>query len=210
MVWSVLVNEAGSLWFHTGVTIGEALLGYAVANVFAIGLAVMFLYSPWSEHFVTPWMVLIKNVPFVTVASILVVTFGDSLSTKVIVVVLVSFFPLLANLVKGLGSAPPELLDRMKVLDASRWQVFKRVLWPAALPYYVAAHEIAFTGSIIGAIIAEWFFARKGLGYLIVQSTTEYRADRLYAVTAIASVLAIAAYLLCKLWEHWLFRWKRK
>ena len=134
MVWSVLVNEAGSLWFHTGVTIGEALLGYAVANVFAIGLAVMFLYSPWSEHFVTPWMVLIKNVPFVTVASILVVTFGDSLSTKVIVVVLVSFFPLLANLVKGLGSAPPELLDRMKVLDASRWQVFKRVLWPAALP----------------------------------------------------------------------------
>lgn len=143
MVWSVLVNEAGSLWFHTGVTIGEALLRYAVANVFAIGLAVMFLYSPWSEHFVTPWMVLIKNVPFVTVASILVVTFGDSLSTKVIVVVLVSFFPLLANLVKGLGSAPPELLDRMKVLDASRWQVFKRVLWPAALPYYVAADLFA-------------------------------------------------------------------
>lgn len=210
MVGSVLVNEAGSLWFHTGVTIGEALLGYAVANLIAIGLAVLFLYSPWSEHFVTPWMVLIKNVPFVTVASILVVTFGDSLSTKVIVVVLVSFFPLLANLVKGLSSAPPELLDRMKVLDASRWQVFKRVLWPAALPYYVAAHEIAFTGSIIGAIIAEWFFARKGLGYLIVQSTTEYRADRLYAVTAIASVLAIAAYLLCKLWELWLFRWKRR
>ncbi|MEM1222275.1 MAG: ABC transporter permease [Verrucomicrobiota bacterium] len=209
-VWAVLTAEFSSLWYHTGVTIGEAVLGYAVANVIAIFLAVLFIYSPWTEHFVTPWMVLIRNVPFVTVASILIVTLGDGLGTKVIVVVLVSFFPLLANLVKGLNSAPPELIDRMKVMNASRWQVFKRVLWPAALPYYVAAHEIAFTGSIIGAIVAEWFFARKGLGFLIVQSTIEYRADRLYAVTLIASLLAIAAYLLCKLWEHWVFRWKRR
>jgi NitT/TauT family transport system permease protein len=155
-------------------------------------------------------MVVIRNVPFVTVASILVVTLGDTLTTKIIVVVLVSFFPLLANLVKGLGSASPVLIDRMEVLNASRWQVFKRVLWPAAMPYYVAAHEIAFTGSIVGAIVAEWFFSRKGLGFLIVQSTTEYRADRLYAVTLIASVLAVGAYLLCRLWEHWLFRWKRR
>lgn len=209
-VWDVLVSEWSSLWYHTTVTIGGALLGYAAANLFAILLAVSFIYSPWSEHFVTPWMVVIRNVPFVTVASILVVTLGDTLTTKVIVVVLVSFFPLLANLVKGLNSAPPVLIDRMKVMDASRWQVFKRVLWPAAMPYYVAAHEIAFTGSIVAAIIAEWFFSRKGLGFLIVQSTTEYRADRLYAVTLIASVLAVGAYLLCRLWEHWIFRWKRK
>jgi NitT/TauT family transport system permease protein len=140
----------------------------------------------------------------------LVVTLGDTWTTKIIVVVLVSFFPLLANLVKGLNSAPPVLMERMRVLNASRWQVFKRVLWPAAMPYYVAAHEIAFTGSIVGAIVAEWFFSRKGLGFLIVQSTTEYRADRLYAVTLIASVLAVGAYLLCRLWEHWLFRWKRR
>lgn len=209
-VWSVLSIEWDILWYHTTVTIGEALLGYAAANLFAIALAILFTYSPWSEHFVTPWMVVIRNVPFVTVASILVVTLGDTLGTKVIVVVLVSFFPLLANLTKGLKAASPVLLDRMEVLKASRWQVFKRVLWPAAMPYYIAAHEIAFTGSIVGAIIAEWFFARKGLGFLIVQSTTEYRADRLYAVTLIASVLAVGAYLSCRLWEHWLLRWKRK
>jgi NitT/TauT family transport system permease protein len=82
--------------------------------------------------------------------------------------------------------------------------------WPAALPYYVAAHEIAFTGSIAAAIVAEWFFSREGLGYLIVQSTVEYRADRLYAVMLIASLLAIGTYLLCRIWEGWLFRWKRE
>ncbi|MEM8867366.1 MAG: ABC transporter permease [Verrucomicrobiota bacterium] len=209
-VLDVLLNEFSTLMYHTRVTLSVAILGYLVANLIAIFLSVLFVYSPWSEHFVTPWMVLIRNVPFVTVASILIVTLGDGLGTKVIVVVLVSFFPLLANLVKGLNAAPPELIDRMKVMNASKWQVFKRVLWPAALPYYVAAHEIAFTGSIIGAIVAEWFFARKGLGFLIVQSTIEYRADRLYAVTLIASLLAIAAYLLCKLWEHWVFRWRRR
>jgi NitT/TauT family transport system permease protein len=209
-VWTILTTEWDILWFHTTVTIGVALLGYLVANIFAISLSILFVYSPWSEHFVTPWMVVIRNVPFVTVASILVVTLGDTLATKIIVIVLISFFPLLANLVKGLNSASPVLIDRLEVMNASRWQIFKRVLWPAAMPYYVAAHEIAFTGSIVGAIIAEWFFSREGLGFLIVQSTTEYRADRLYAVTLIASVLAVGAYLLCRLWEYWIFRWKRR
>lgn len=208
-VWSVLTSEWSTIWYHTTVTIGGALLGYAVANVVAISLSILFVYSKWSEHFVTPWMVVIRNVPFVTIASILVVTLGDTLTTKIIVVVLVSFFPLLANLSKGLQSPPKVLLDRMQLLNASRWQTFKRVLWPAAMPFYVAAHEIAFTGSIVGAIVAEWFFSRKGLGFLIVQATTEYRADRLYAVTFIASILAVGAYLICRLWEHWLFRWKR-
>ena len=208
-VWAVLTGESGALWYHLGVTLYEALLGYAVANVLAVGLAALFIYLPWTEGFVSPWTVVIRNAPFVTVASILVVTFGDTLTPKVIVVVVVSFFPLLANLVKGLRSADPVLLDRLETLDASRWEIFAKVRWPAALPYYVAAHEIAFTGSIIAAIVAEWFFARKGLGFLIVQATVDYRADRLYAVSLLSCGLALAVYGLCKLWEHWIFRWKR-
>jgi len=209
-VGAALWRDAPLLWDNTRVTVFEALLGYAWANALALALALMYLYFPISEAFLTPWMVVIKNVPFVTVASILLITLGDTLTPKIIVVVLVSFFPILANLVKGLGAADPVLLDRLKVLNASRWQLFAKVRWPAALPYYLAAHEIAFTGSIIGAIVAEWFFSRQGLGYLIVNATVEYRTDRLYAVTLIASLLAIAAYLLCKATEFWLFRWKTR
>ena len=80
--------------------------------------------------------------------------------------------------------------------------------WPSAIPYYIAAHEIAFTGSIIAAIIAEWLFARKGLGFLIVQSMTQYRADRLYAVTLVASLRAVGAYILVKVLERRLSRWQ--
>jgi NitT/TauT family transport system permease protein len=208
MVADVLWNERDILLSHTWITIVEALTGYAIANLIAITLSVSFLYLPWLESLALPWTVIIKNVPFVTIASILIIILGDTPLPKIIIVVLVTFFPILANVTKGLKSADPVLLDRMQTLDSSQWDIFTKVRWPSALPYYIAAHEIAFTGSIIGAIVAEWLFARKGLGYLIVQAMTQYRADRLWAVTLLASSLAVGAYLLVKTIEKYLFRWQ--
>lgn len=208
LVGRVLFEERMELLHHTWTTLKEAVIGYAFANVLAIGLAVSFLYVRWFESFATPWMVVVKNIPFPTIASILIVTMGDTLGPKVIIVILITFFPILANVSKGLKSVDTVLLDRMKSLNASNWEIFTKACWPAALPYYIAAHEIAFTGSIIGAIVAEWLFAQKGLGYLIVQSTTEFRTDRLYAVTVIASLLAIFAYFLVRVLEKVLFKWR--
>lgn len=208
MVGDVLWSERELLLEHTWATIVEAMTGYAVANVIAIALSISFLYLPWLEALAIPWTVIIKNVPFVTIATILIIILGDTPLPKIIIVVLVTFFPILANVTKGLKSADSVLLDRMQTLDSSQWEIFAKVRWPSALPYYIAAHEIAFTGSIIAAIVAEWIFARKGLGYLIVQSMTQYRADRLWAVTLIASVLAVGAYMLVKAVERYLFRWQ--
>ncbi|MCY4411187.1 MAG: ABC transporter permease [Caldilineaceae bacterium] len=208
MVADILWNERDILLSHTWTTIVEALTGYAVANLIAITLAVSFLYLPWFEALAIPWTVIIKNVPFVTIASILIIILGDTPLPKIIIVVLITFFPILANVTKGLKSADSVLLDRMQTLDSSQWEIFTKVRWPSALPYYIAAHEIAFTGSIIGAIVAEWLFARRGLGYLIVQAMTQYRADRLWAVTILASALAVGAYLLIKIIEKYLFRWQ--
>jgi NitT/TauT family transport system permease protein len=193
---------------NTLLTLGVALLGYLLANILALALALLFVYVPAMEAFATPWTVLIKNVPFVTLAGILIVTLGDQLAPKLVIVVLVCFFPLLANLNKGLRAADSVLLDRMRTLRATRWQTFRHIRWPAALPYYMAAHEIAFTSCLTGAIVAEWLFAREGLGFLLVQSVTEYRADRLYAVTLIAGLLSIGSYLLCRWAERRLFRWQ--
>jgi len=198
-VWDVLRDEPGFLAYNTAVTMGEALLGYGVANVLALILALAFVWYPATEAFVAPWTVMIKNIPFVTIAGILLITLGDNLAPKLLIVVLV---------VKGFRAADSVLIDRLAALNATRGQVFRKVLWPSALPYYLAAHENAFTGSIVGAIIAEWFFARKGLGYLVVQAMSDYRGDVLYAVNLIAGALALAAYFSCKLMERWLFRWK--
>lgn len=208
MVADVLWGERVLLLSHTWTTIVEALTGYAIANAIAITLAVSFLYLPWLESLAVPWTVVIKNIPFVTIASILIIILGDTPLPKIIIVILITFFPILANVTKGLKSADTVLLDRMQTLNASQWEIFAKVRWPSALPYYIAAHEIAFTGSIIGAIVAEWLFARRGLGFLIVQSMTQYRADRLWAVTLLASALAVGAYILVKMIERYLFRWQ--
>lgn len=208
MVAKVLWVERDILLFHTQITIVEALSGYAIANLIAITLSVSFLYIPWMEALALPWTVIIKNVPFVTIATIMIIILGDTPLPKIIIVILITFFPILANVTKGLKSADSVLLDRMQTLDSSQWEIFTKVRWPSALPYYIAAHEIAFTGSIIGAIVAEWLFARKGLGYLIVQGMTQYRADRVWAVTILASALAMGAYLLVKTIEKYLFRWQ--
>lgn len=208
MVAELLWEERASLAGHTVETMKIALIGYALSNLLALTLSISFLYVPPLENFITPWTVVIKNIPYVTIASVLIVTMGDTIAPKLTIVILVTFFPLLANLRKGLKATDPVLLDRMQTLHATRWEVFRKVRWPTALPYYMAAHEIAFTASIIGAIIAEWFFSSKGLGYLIVQATTEYRADRLYAVTFIASILSIAVYVGIRAADRRLFRWK--
>jgi len=210
LVVDVLVKESNIFFEHTTITVTWALMGYLASNVLAIGMAISFTYLPWFESFATPWTVLIKNVPFVAIASILVITMGQTPLPRVIVVVLVTFFVILANVTKGLKSVDQVLLDRMETLDASKWQIFWNIRWPSALPYYIASHEIAFTGSVIGAIIAEWMFAKNGLGYLIVRSMSQYRADRLYAVVLISSALSVGAYILVKVIESRMFKWKRE
>ncbi|MEZ4832401.1 MAG: ABC transporter permease subunit [Caldilineaceae bacterium] len=165
MVGKVLWAERELFLSHMWTTIVEALTGYAIANLIAISLSIAFLYIPWLESLTVPWTVVIKNIPFVTIASILIITLGDTPAPKIIIVVLITFFPILANVTKGLQSVDPVLLDRMQTLNANQWQIFQQSTLAQPLPYYIAAHEIAFTGSIIGAIVAEWLFARRGLGF---------------------------------------------
>jgi NitT/TauT family transport system permease protein len=210
LVAKTMSEERDSLSLHTLVTIEGAVIGYAIANILAIAMAISFVYFKRIEEFTTPWMVIIKNIPFVTIASILIITLGETPLPKIIIIVLITFFPILANVVKGLRSVDSVLLDRMTVLSASTWQVFWKVRWPLSMPYYIASHEISATGSIIGAIVAEYFFAREGLGFLIVRSMSQYRTDRLWAVTLIASILAVAVYFIVKIVETRMFAYKKE
>ena len=210
VVFNTMITEWRTLLVNTGITLSGALIGYAIANVFAIAVALLFVYRPSSENFLMPWFVVIKNIPFVTIAPILIITLGRTSLPKIIIVFLVTFFPVLANVAAGLRAADGGLLDRLHVLNASRWQVFWKVRWPAAVPYYMAAHEVAFTGSIIAAIVAEFFFSRQGLWALIVTSMDSFRADTLYSVTLIAGLLGVGNYILVVRLRRWVLRWQEK
>lgn len=209
LVGQVLWDERATFAESALSTLSTALMGYAAANLIALALAIGALYLTWLEAFTTPWVVVLKNIPFVSLASLLIITMGSTLLPRLIIVVLVCFHPLLANLNQGLKAADRVLVDRLRTLHGSRWEIFRYVLWPSALPYYLAAHEIAFTTSIVGAIVAEWFLSRQGLGYVLVKAMTEYRGDRIYAATLISSAMSFAAYWLCRWLGRRLTRWQR-
>jgi NitT/TauT family transport system permease protein len=207
-VTKVLWEESDIFWFHTRSTLLIAIKGYTVSNILAIALSILFVYVKGLETVTKPWAMIITMVPFPVIAGIFAITFRKPETPKIIIIVLITFYPLLVNLTKGLRAVEPVLLDRMQVHAASKWQVFWKVRWPAALPYYFAAHQISFPGSIIGAIVAEWFFSREGLGFLIIRSQMQYRTDKLFAVALIGLSLELITLAVVSLTEHLVIRWE--
>jgi ABC-type nitrate/sulfonate/bicarbonate transport system permease component len=193
-VLQTLVNDGGLIFGHLIETLKAAAIGYVLANVLGIGLAVLFLWVPLTRSLLMPAAITLRNIPYVALVTVLVLAFGDSIGSKVTIVALAGFFPVLVNTYRGLQSADPVVLDRMRVLDASWWETFLHVRLPYSLPYLVSAQEITGSGSIIVAIAAEWMISSSGLGYVINRAMQQYRGDQVYAVALLAAVLSFAIY----------------
>ncbi len=192
---SLVANRA--LFFeHFVYTLQVALTGYLLANVIGIGLAILFVALPISRDAVMPAAISVRNIPYVIMVTVLALAMGDGFWTKVIIVTLAGFFPVLVNTYRGLKSVDPIILDRMRILDASLWDVFVRVRIPYSVPYIVAAQEITGSSSIVIAISVEWMISRSGLGYLINQSMMAYAGERVYAVALIAAAFSFGVYSL--------------
>ncbi len=194
-VLAVLTNEWAFVWEHLAQTLKSAALGFVLANVLGIGLAILFTALPWSSNALMPAAITLRNVPYVALATVLVLAIGDSLLTKVMIVAIAGFFPVLVNTVKGLRSVDPVVLDRMRILDVPAWRVFLSVRMPYALPFMLAAQEITGSGSIIVAIAAEWMMSSTGLGFVINRAMAQYRGDQVYAVALLAALLSYAVFV---------------
>lgn len=183
--------NAATLWTNLQPTLMEAVLGFAFGNLVAVLLAIWFVYNPIAEKAFYPIAVIVKSIPIIALAPILVLLFGNGLAPKIIIAGLISFFPTLVNMVHGLKSASPSMLDLMRVLSASNSEIFWKVRLPASLPFLFAALKIAATSSIMGAIVAEWIGSSFGLGALIIEATYNFRSPLLYATVVIAAALAV-------------------
>jgi NitT/TauT family transport system permease protein len=195
VVYSLIENRA--LFFeHFLYTLQVAFTGYLLANVIGVGLAILFVALPISRDAVMPAAIGVRNIPYVIMVTVLALAMGDGFWTKVIIVTMAGFFPVLVNTYRGLKSVDPIILDRMRILDASLWSVFVRVRIPYSVPYIIAAQEITGSSSIVIAISVEWMISRSGLGYLINQSMMAYAGERVYAVALIAAAFSFCAYSL--------------
>lgn len=200
--------NAGLLANNAWPTLLEALLGFAIGNLVAIALAVVFVHWRGAERACMPVAVFIQTIPVVAIAPVLVILMGNGYAPKIAIAAIISFFPTLVNMVKGLQAVSSESLELLRVLSASRWEVFWKVRIFASLPYLFASLKIAVTASMIGAIIAEWIGSQAGLGYLIIQSTYNFNTSLLYATMATSSILAVAFFTVIGVLESLLIRWE--
>jgi NitT/TauT family transport system permease protein len=201
-------ENAGALWSNFLPTFLEAALGFVFGNLVAILLATWFVYSATAEKAFYPIAVFIKAIPIIALAPILVLIFGNGIAPKIIIAGLICFFPTLVNMVQGLKSASPAMLDLMRVLSASNAEVFWKVRLPSSLPFLFAALKIAATSSVMGAIVAEWIGSSFGLGALIIEATYNFRSPLLYATVVIAAFLAVILFFVVSVVETRVIRWK--
>ncbi len=195
---------------HTWVTLGEVLLGFALAVVIGVAIAGAIAYSRLVERAVYPFVIASQTVPVIVIAPLLLIWIGYGIWPKVIVVVLLSFFPIVVNTVDGLKSADPDLLRMMRTLGANRWQLFVKVQAPSCLPFLFSGLRVAIALSVIGAVVGEWVGASSGLGYLMTRSAPQFLTDRVFAAMFILSVMGVALFLLVVLTERYAVPWHSK
>ncbi|MGE3271194.1 MAG: ABC transporter permease [Chloroflexota bacterium] len=203
-IWGAFITNPTLFTRHAPITILEAAMGFVIGNGVAITLAIAFVHSRTIERAVYPMAVGMRSIPFVALAPILIIWMGHGLAPKVTIAALVSFFPTLVNMVRGLRSVDREAFELMHTLSATRWQVLWKLRWPSATPFLFSALKISAAGTVLGAVVAEWIGSDRGLGYLVVMSTYEFRIPLLWSVIAVTSALALSLFGLVILAEQYL------
>ena len=200
--------ESRSLFLrHTLVTLEEVVLGFALALVIGIALAAAIAYSRIVERAAYPFVIASQTVPVIVIAPLLLIWIGYGIWPKIIMVILISFFPIVINTVDGLKSADPDMLNMMRTLGASRWQLFTKIQAPSSVPFLFSGIRVAIALSVIGAVIGEWVGASAGLGYLMTRSAPQFLTDRVFASIFILSVMGITLFVLVVLIERYAMPW---
>jgi len=190
----IFANVDRTLAIQLGVTFVEALAGFLIAGVLAFGCAIMFARFNTLEDGLFPIAIAVKTTPIVAVAPLLVIWLGTGWWSKIVAVILICFFPVLVNAVKGLKAADAEYRELFQTLGASRSQEFRKLRIPYCLPYLFSALKISSSLAIVGAIVGEFVGATQGLGYLIMVSSAHLETATLFAAIAAAALAGIAMF----------------
>jgi putative hydroxymethylpyrimidine transport system permease protein len=203
-----LYTDADLLARATVVTVREVVLGYALAVVLALALAVLLHFSAPLRRALLPILVLSQTVPTVVLAPVLAIVFGYGIAPKLVVVAIVCFFPIVVNAVDGLRSTDAELVRMMRTLHGSRGAIFRRVEFPGALPAIFSGARVGATYAAIGAVFGEWAGSSAGLGFVILQAQPALATARIFAAVLILSAVALALYALVTLAERIVVPWE--
>src|SRR5207249_5377151 len=208
-VFSRCVTDAGLLWAHSKVTLTEILLGFGITVVMAIPLGLLIALSPLAKQLVYPPIVLMQLVPKIAVAPLFLVWLGFGIESKVLLTVLMTFFPLLLSSISGFQILDDRLLYLTKSMGATRWQTFRYLRFPAALPVIFSGIKTSATIAATAAIVAEFVGANKGLGYVLLRGTSTMDIELVFAVLVVLTLIGVAINYVVEFCEWAMTPWQR-
>lgn len=208
-IWASFEGQWGELLHHSYLTTREALLGYLIGNGVALVAAAFMSEFRIIERSIYPYILLLRSLPIVAVAPLLIIWFGFTIWPIVAAAALICFFPTLVNGVEGFKATDSTTMELMRVFNASRWQTFFYIKVPNALPYIFAALKIAVAAALIGAVVGEWIAAVEGLGWLTIQANNFVDTLLLFRAIIAMAVLAITWFLVIVALEAYVLKWKK-
>lgn len=207
VIWTDSLAMGGTVASHTVATLRTVLIGFVVSIMISLPLAVALTSSPLVSNSIYPLLVLTQSIPKVALAPVLVVVFGATELPRIIVTLLVAFFPLVISIAVGLLAVPPDLLELGRSYRASRLQELYRIRLPYSVPFIFSGLKVAIALSVVGAVVAEFVNADRGLGYLIITSTAFFQVPVAFGALILLSVMGIVLFQAIVVIERVFFPW---
>lgn len=205
--FDVLTGQWSYLSHNAWVTLYETLLGFGVAVVVGVAAAVLMVYSPTAERTLYPLLLFAQVVPKIAVAPLFVVWLGFGLSPKILIAVLIAFFPVVISSVTGLKSVDPEILDLAATMGANTWKTFVKIRFPGSLPFLFSGLKVAVTLAVTGALVGEFVGANEGLGFVILQANGNLDTPTLFAGLLVLTAIGVLLFVVVELAERWALPW---
>ncbi|WP_246074437.1 ABC transporter permease [Nonomuraea terrae] len=203
----VMRDKAGYIWHHGWVTTYETLLGFAIAVAVGVLAAVIMVYSSTVEKTLYPVLLFAQVVPKIAIAPLFIVWLGFGIAPKIVVAVLIAFFPVVISMVTGLKSVDPEMVQLSATMGAGPLQTFVKIRFPASLPHLFSGLKVAVTLAVTGAVVGEFVGANEGLGFVILQANGNLDTPMLFAGLIVMSLIGVVLFLLVEIAEKLLLPW---
>ena len=181
-------------WTNIAVTTTEIFGGYFLALVVGVLLALLFTWSKWLEDFFMPLLVSLNMIPKVALGPLIIVWFKYGVFPNALMAFSICVFPILLTTVRGLREIEPELLDLVRSLKGSRWQLFTKIQLPGALPYIFSGMKVAAILAVAGAIVGEFLGSDRGLGYLMLQVQVTLDTAAMFMAVILITLIGMVLY----------------
>ncbi|OYX90300.1 MAG: hypothetical protein B7Y84_01720 [Azorhizobium sp. 32-67-21] len=201
------IFSRGGYWLHTGVTLSEVLLGFVIGSTAGLVLGTIISQVRIIEATFSVYLIAIQSLPKIALAPIIVLWFGFGLTSKVVIICLLTFFPLLVNSMAGFRAVEPERIELMRAIGANGWQMFWKVRLPSAMPYIFAGLDMAAVFAVVGAVVGEFVGAQRGLGVLILSMNASMDTAGTFSVFIILSLIGVLLHGVLKIVSRRVLFW---